>query len=328
MSKKQEAELLYSDDLIIPIYIDTNALLDLLASVERGFSIVEKITMRNTQSRNSEQNFGVNGGTDFGIPNLFNVIKIALNGSANWKQGGENGEERASERYHTYGSLLQRLRTTLIENGLVREFDGSAESWDTIEPHDFIEIRGKFQLNPLTESFGTIERMLGFMELFAQMQNPSSKSKGSKPTLVSTQPVTPNPFDKITITQMKQIHDFIKGMLDQLEKKDIRTTVIHLSNSSTHKAVAYIFTEYLRDVSMTELQYKEYKLLGKVVDKLTNANDGVDLLQGTALSGFDEATISNLVGGLNQPANGINLPKIETKIKAPVLQLIPIAIYV
>lgn len=31
-------------DLIVPIYVDTNALLDLLASIEGGFSLVEKVT--------------------------------------------------------------------------------------------------------------------------------------------------------------------------------------------------------------------------------------------------------------------------------------------
>jgi hypothetical protein len=35
-----------SDDLIAPIYVDTNVLLDLLASIEGGFSVVEKVTTR------------------------------------------------------------------------------------------------------------------------------------------------------------------------------------------------------------------------------------------------------------------------------------------
>ena len=79
---------------------------------------------------------------------------------------------------------------------------------------------------------------------------------------------------------------------------------------------------------MTELQNKEYKLLGKVVDKVSDSTDAIDLLQGTAFSGFDETTISGLVDSLNQPSSGIKLPKIETRITAPALQIIPIAIYV
>ena len=320
---------LVSDDLIIPIYIDTNALLDLLASVEEGFSIVEKITSRNTHSRNSDQSGGANAGTEFGIPNILNLIKINLNGSFNWRQSRDAGEERASERYHTYGSLLQRLRATLLDYGMVKELNGSAEAWDGIEPHDFVELRGRFRLNPLIDSIGTIERMIGLFELFAQAQTTVSNTKAnrSKPQIVSSGS-SPNPFDQISPNQMKQIRTFIRGMLEQLEKKDIRITVIDLHNTSPHRAVAYLFTEYLRDQSMTELQNKEYKLLGKVVDKVSGSSDSIDLLQGTALSGFNETIISNLVDSLNQPNSPLKLPKIETKITAPALQVIPIAIYV
>jgi hypothetical protein len=46
MSKFQKG--LQNQELVIPVYIDTNALLDLIASIEDGFSLVEKVTSRNT----------------------------------------------------------------------------------------------------------------------------------------------------------------------------------------------------------------------------------------------------------------------------------------
>ncbi len=33
-----------ADELVIPVYLDTNVLLDLLATVEDGFSLVERVT--------------------------------------------------------------------------------------------------------------------------------------------------------------------------------------------------------------------------------------------------------------------------------------------
>jgi hypothetical protein len=328
MPSKNEEPQFSSDDLIIPIYIDTNALFDLLASIEGGFSVVEKVTTRTANSRNSEQSVSANAGTEFGIPHILNLLKINLNGSLNRRQSRDIGEERASERYHTYGSLLQRLRDALLVN-LVKTFDGSTETWDRIKPHDFVELRGKFRLNPLTDSFGTVERMAELYEIFAQAQTPNPSRQANKPKLqTTTLNNMANPFNQVTSNQVRQIRTIIKGMLNQLEKEDIRITVINLHSSSMHRAVAYLFTEYLRDRSMTELQNKEYKLLGKVVDKTSGQNDAIDLLQGTAFSGFDEATISSLVNGFNQPSSGINLPKIETKITAPALQVIPIAIYV
>ena len=328
MTSNNEKPQFSSDDLIIPIYIDTNALFDLLASVEGGFSVVEKVTTRAANSKSSDQAVSGSAGTEFGIPNILNLLKINLNGSLNSKQSKDSGEERATERYHTYGSLFQRLRATLLDN-LVKTFDGSIGTWDEIKPHDFVELRGKFRLNPLTDSFGTVERMLGLFEMFAQAQPSNSNRQSNRPKLqTSTQNNQLNLFGQTSPAQVKQFRTLFKDMISQLEKKDIRIIVIDLNESSSHKAVAYLFTEYLRDPSMTELQNKEYKLLGKVVDKVSDSTDAIDLLQGTAFSGFDETTISDLVDSLNQPSSGIKLPKIETRITAPALQIIPIAIYV
>jgi len=328
MSKPEDIKL-NQDDLIVPIYIDTNILLDLLASIEGGFSIVEKITTRNAQNKEADQSTNISAGTEFGIPNILNLIKINLGGSLNWKQGKEAAEEHSSERYHTYGSLLQRFRKALLDQGIIKVVDESKESWDKIAPHDFVEVRGKFQPNPLTHSITNIEGLLGLLELFSQFNNPSSSNKTNKSRQnTALQANSSNTFNQISSAQVQQIRKLIKGLIEQLEQKDIRTTVVDLHGSNHYKAVASLFTENLRDSSMTELLHKEYKLLGKVVGKLTDPASYIDLLQGTAFSGFDEKLITSLIDSLNQPNSSIHLPTAETKITAPLIQVVPIAIYV
>src|SRR2546421_2090593 len=330
MTENQELEI-YSDDLIIPIYIDTNALLDLLASLERGFSTVEKITTKNEQNRNSEQTINTNAGTEFGIPNILSLLKVNLSGSLNRKQGKGNSQETSSERYHTYGSLLQRLRIALINLELVKILEDVEDEWNSIQTYDFIELQGKFNLNPFTESFGTLNRMMGIFELFAPPSkvntNTNTNSKRNRPQVVTSAP-TNSPFGTISAEEVKLYRGYIEGLIGGLEKNDIRTLVVDLNGSNKHRAILNIFIENLRDKTMTELQYKQFKLLGKVVGKISNSNESIDLLQGTALSGFDDNTIDKLIEGFNQPNSGLNLPKIETKIKGPALQVIPIAIYV
>lgn len=49
-------------ELKIPIYLDTNLLLDLLASLEDGFSTVSKITTNNVENENTTKKGG-----DFGF---------------------------------------------------------------------------------------------------------------------------------------------------------------------------------------------------------------------------------------------------------------------
>ena len=60
-------------ELKIPIYLDTNLLLDLLASLEDGFSTVSKITTNNVENENTTKKGG------FGLPTK------TLDGSYNYK---------------------------------------------------------------------------------------------------------------------------------------------------------------------------------------------------------------------------------------------------
>jgi hypothetical protein len=67
-----------NDDLIIPIYIDTNALLDLLASIEGGFSVIEKVTTQSAQTKGIDREVKADTGTEFGIPNVLSILKLNL----------------------------------------------------------------------------------------------------------------------------------------------------------------------------------------------------------------------------------------------------------
>jgi hypothetical protein len=83
-------------DLIVPIYVDTNALLNLLASIEGGFSIVEKVTTCRITSTGYEKLASGEAGAEFGVPNVLNLLKVKLGGSLSSKKQQETGEEKRS----------------------------------------------------------------------------------------------------------------------------------------------------------------------------------------------------------------------------------------
>jgi hypothetical protein len=334
MASKDTDKQFHEDDLIIPIYVDTNALLDVVASIEGGFSVVDKITSHTVNSKTSDQTVNASGGSEFGIPNALSLIKVNLGGALSWKQNRENSEDYVSERYHTYGSLFQRLRYALktqhvmTHQGLFKTFDSQPVTWDAITLHTFIEVQGKFLPNPLTDSMGTINGLLNFMEVFASSDSGrDAKSTGKKPQLVLPQQSIIS-IDPSIFQQIKQMKTIIQGLLDNLEKQDICTVLVEIpSATDKYKVVVLLFTEYLRDKSLTELMYKEYKLFGKVVSKIPDATSSIDLLQGTSLNGLNETFIANMLSAFNQPNSGIKLPPAETKIIGPALQIVPIAIY-
>jgi hypothetical protein len=307
-----------NDDLIVPIYVDTNALLDLLASIEGGFSLVEKVTSRTTTSSIKDGSASTEVGTEFGIPNVLSLLKIKLGGSITTNKGKEAGEERETEKYHTYGSLLHRLRVHLETNKLIKRLDTKANVWTTIEPSNFVEIRGIVRPNPMVDSFSRIERLIGIVQLVSSLnfgsvgQNVNTKSSKSQ-------------IDK---GQLNSIGKFIKGISSDIEKENIRTFIIDLISPLNCTAVALIYTNYLRDQTMTEIAHKEYRLLGKVVRKIEkDSEDSIDLLRGTGLSGVGRDTLNNLLIPFNQ-LEGMNLPEIKSEVMGPALEIVPIAIFI
>jgi len=307
-----------NDNLIVPIYVDTNALLDLLASIEGGFSFVEKVTSRTSTTSERDKSALAEAGTEFGIPNVLSLLKIKLGGSLSTKKGEEKGEEREAERYHTYGSLLHRLRTYLESEKLIKHLDIEDGDWDSIEPSNFVEIRGIVRPNPLSDSFSRIDRLIGIIQIVSGVKisspNQQTNGKGGK-----------SQIDKNQITQIRQ---FIKGVLSDIEKENIRTFVIDMLSPEGCCAVALLYTNYLRDQTMTELENKEYRLLGKVVRKITeDSEERIDLLHGTGLGGIGRDMLDNLLGSFNQ-LEGMNLPEVRSEITGPALEIVPIAIFI
>jgi hypothetical protein len=306
------------DDLIVPVYIDTNALLDILASIEGGFSIVEKVTSHTCSSSEKDRSTLAEAGTEFGIPNVLSLLKIKLGGSLSAKRVEESGEQRAIERYHTYGSLLHRLRSYLEAENLVRKLDGQDNVWGLIEPSSFVEIRGVIRPNPLADSFGRIDRIIGIIQLVSGMnigsQSQQTSGKGGKP--------------HSDTSQMTQIRKFMQGILTDIEKETIRTFVIEMRSPKGATAVALLYMSYLRDQTMAEIDHKEFRLLGKVVRKIEEGSeDTIDLLRGTGLGGIGKSSLDNLLVKFNQ-MEGVNLPEVKTEIHGPALEIIPIAVFV
>jgi len=306
------------DDLIIPIYIDTNALLDLLASIEGGFSIVEKVTTRTITTTGSDKSVAAEAGTEFGIPNVLSLLKIKLGGSSSSKKQQETGEEKEAERYHTYGSLLYRLRAFLDSENLIKQPYENGEVWKTIEPSDFIQVRGVFRPNPLADSLERIDRLIGILGVFSGLGALSSKRPSAKRGKNS----------QSDWKQMKQIRQFLKGILSDIERENMRTFVIDSTGPGQFPTVVLLFTDYLRDQTMTEIGHKEYCLLGKVVRKIEGGpEEAIDLLRGTGLGGIGKETLDELWNAFNQMEE-MNLPQVKSEIGGPALEVVPIAIFI
>lgn len=289
---------------MIPIYLDTNTLLDLLASIDGGFSVVEKVSSRSSESKSTT----IEGAGEFGISSVLSIFRLDLKGSAAQSKGDEGSEEHHTERYHTYGSLLNRLRSNLVEGGLLKEIE-DANSWQNIEVSDFIETRGRFVPNTLSDS---LQKLVSLLDLL-------TKVKFNQNTQTSTAGV-PQDF--------QQLRDTFETIGKMTENGNFQTYVVELTKLSNSKIVMSLFSEYLRDRAGRELPYGEFKVLGKVVRKI-DSGPSIDLLKGSVFSAVTDNVLAPLLDALKGAGKfGIKLPDIETKISPPILEIIPIAVYI
>lgn len=311
-----------SSDLVVPVYIDTGVLLDLLASIEGGFSVVEKVTTQSTSGTASQKSIAGEGGTAFGVPNVLSLLRIRLGGALSTSKQRESTEQRETERYHTYGSLLHRLHAFLDEKKLVK----NVGSWDSIQPSDFIEIRGVFRPNPLADSLGVLDGVMGLVELASGFDTEAADSGATQ-----SQKKAAQDKKRAEQEQKKQLHQFrqfAKGLLDDVQKSNTRIFVVDRSAPDDPATVILLFTDYLRDPTMAEIAHKEYRLLGKVVRKIESSSDEeISLLRGTGIGGVGEEMLGGILGSINE-MEGMNLPEVSSSVSGPALEVVPIAIYV
>lgn len=312
-------------DLIIPVYVDTNALLDLLASIEGGFSTMEKVTTRSAEGSGIDRNVKADAGSEFGVPNVLSLLKLNLGYSANWKKSQEGSEQRESDRYHTYGSLFHRLREYLTANSLLKRLNEGGNVWADIAPSDFVEIRGVFRPNPFASSLEIMDRLIGIYKLFLNSSFPSQSSAGQADKRKSQEEKTRVQSEA---KQIEQFKEFLRGVLQDIQSENIRAFVVDLNYPKDYRAVILLYLNYMRDQTTKELSHKEYRLLGKVVRKVEKeSSEKIDLLLGTGLGGIGKQTLQGLVAMFNQVPN-MNLPEIQTEINGPALEIVPVAIFV
>lgn len=316
--------------LIIPVYLDTNSLLDLLASIEGGFSVVEKVTSQNMSSSQSRIEADANASAEFGTPNFLSMLKlnlgIGLSGAREISADSQDVSER--EKYHTYGSLFYRLRNFLDDQGLIKQLSHDSVQFEDIQLSDFVEIRGTLRPNPIVDTMEIMLQMLRFFESSQSITTPdgqtSAKTSNRRSSTKSKQPPQRSDVDIY--------REIAQDILDDIERGRTRAFVIethHTVSPDSHylRAVAVLFIDYLRDQTMYEVRDKEYYLLGKVVRLIRESSDErISLLRGAALDAFPDSTFNEMFKGFaNLP--DFNMPKISRHIDGPAIEIIPIAIF-
>jgi hypothetical protein len=282
------------DELVIAVYLDTNVLLDLLATVEGGFSLVERVTsghMRDTSSDRSAS-------AEFGAPGVLNFFKLGISGRLGRTATTGTTDTRESDVAHTYGSLLHRLRKYLLTQGLVHGLG------DVLTPGQFVEFSGVVRPNPFTASFRQLQRMIKVIELAVPMASQGTAAQTAGPHGQRAQGQrgqgqrggqASNVADQQS-AQMRAISDFLGQVTEDIEGEGTSTVLVE-SQRSSDRAVITLYDGYLRDRSMAELLNREFRVLGKVARHLPEGPASASISpRSPGLAPFLQASLRSSLG--------------------------------
>ena len=289
------------DRLIIPVYINEKIVLDMLAILEDGFSMVSQVNY--TEQRESSSAQKVESGVSTSSI-LSKLLKINM--GAELSHSGNNGEKEttAKEKVHTNVSLLSKFRGFLSDNKLLKtEFRVS-----DMQVGDFIEFEGELQKNPLINYMDIFVDIFRMANIFAEKPQLGNK----------TQARTQQQQENETVKQIKSFAEELKhsGTIDFILTDSVGTVVLSAQE------------QYLANDNVSEIIGGRFKVLGKVIAICHDETEEIDLLRKTTLSILPEELLNQVFSGFNSPETAqFNLPTLVTKIAGPALIVIPVAIY-
>lgn len=295
MSKKINLE-----QLIVPVYINEKIVLDMLAIIEDGFSMVSQVE----DFEQSDNNRIHSAGGEVSTPILSKLLKINLKGSLSNEKNKRQSKNVSSEKIHTNVSLLSKFRTLLEEeNLLVKAFD-----FTEVEIGSFVEIEGELQKNPLIDYVEKIKEMMELADIFSEAPALGNKTAAA--------------------AQKKKEQELVKQIKEFSENLKTSGTVDFVLSNNNDTVILSAQEQYLENDNVSELIGGRFKVLGKVISICKENSSSIDLLRKTTLSVLSDDMLEDIFKCFKDEAlQMFNLPELKTKIEGPAIMVIPIAIY-
>lgn len=284
------------DRLIIPVYINEKIVLDMLAIIEDGFSMVSQINYTEHTENNSVQKADAEISTSTTL--LSKLLKIDVSGGLSHEGNRGQNENIIKEKVHTNVSLLSKFRSFLVEQKILK----SDLDFSKMQVGDFIEVEGELQKNPIINYMDSFIDLFRMVDIFTE-QPQTKKSK---------------PREDETVTQIKSFAEELKhsGTIDFILSDEKGTTVLSVQE------------QYLANDNISEIIGGHFKVLGKVISICKEDTENIDLLRKTSLTILQEDLLNDMFSGFKtEDMKQFNLPELKTKIISPAVIVIPIAIY-
>lgn len=301
-----EKNISLKEKLVIPIYLNEKTVLDMLAIIEDGFSMVSEVSISN--QNNSTSDIKINGGFS-SSEILSKLLKIQIGSEYKKEEGKSEDSKIKLEKVHTNVSLLSKFRSELIKNKILSCAATEKLDISKIKSGDFIEIEGKLQKNPMIDLFEKFLDVLSMCKIFSVEPEPRFKKGGSNQK-----------------SQSNNMSNQIQSFLNELKQSG---TIDFILENPHGTLVLSTQEQYLSNDNISEIIGGQFKVLGKVIKICEGETESINLLRKTSLYLLDKDTLDGVLAFFNSDElKKFNLPEVKIEIKGPSAIIIPIAIYV
>ena len=281
------------ENLTIPVYLDEQIVMDLIATIDDGFS--EFYTIETTKNKGIGTEVNANGQGK--VLKLFKA-KMDLSHS----RENTNGTKKQESKVQTVVSMFHNLKQYLNQNGFIEKNNKEFKNGD------FIELQGEFSINPLIDLLNTFSNFFEMSGVINKAAN-TSKAKNKR---------------KEDLKDMK-IDKQIKGLIKVFETAGKIDVICH---SGDKTFIIPSKKEFFTDGKGDVIRTGNFRMLGKIV-KICSEKENISLLRDTKIGKIKSSILDTAIESFNNPEikNVVDFEPVVTNYDNAIL-VYPIAIYI
>ena len=286
-------------DYSVVVYLNQAVVFDLLAIMEDGMAQVS--TIRTSESKKAGTEAGI------GASNVFALLGVRLKGGLE----STEGQEVTRERVHTPTSLFAKVRGHLKKAKLVHDLTAASADLAGVRPGHFIEVEVRLRRNPLVDALEAVNETIGGIRLLTSFANQGQKSGSTRAQEES----------------LKNIAEHCKRLTSGLTAGD-GVDLVGEVVPGPGQIVVPVENRYFGEHSADEVTDGQFRVFGKIVKAVFEEGQSINLLRNTKFAHIPTAFDALKPAFAATKQSGFTLPDIVTDIRAPALQVSPIAIFV
>jgi hypothetical protein len=325
MAKQKQVELVY------PLYLDVPMMTSFLAALEDGVAYGSDIVRIQQEQRDRSAEAGGGVSAPGVLSSLFN---LDLRGRITGKATVGSNEEVTVIRKHTESSLFMSLRHTLKQRNLIENLDNLQDTrkLHSLKRTSLVEITGEISRSPLSEVLEAFSRFVNLagpqmfeehLDLDPADQLPGQELEGEP---AASEEIISGNVENSTNSGNITLLELFNRIREDLSRSRVIDVVMKPSGTRNLTIVIALALEFLPEGTLETLLSGQFTVLGKLT-RVLKKDEEINLHQRTVFSFLDSSVLDEPLEGLGAEA-GLRLARNPSSVKAPAIQLLPLAIYV